>query len=286
MKPIKFRASKVNALMGQGNELTEKQLALIASYLDRQNKALDGQAKPLTASMEKDLKDLQEKKAQPFKFGKVAESMIKEMFRLQHFGYKEEVLNSVLLKGKLTEQDCIELISLVWPENEFREKNTQRLTNKWITGELDILLKTISTVEDVKSCWSLKTFMDVEAPDQIYIDQAQSYLWLANCKKFRLHYCLVPTPERIINSEIRRMSCHFGGPDKAEESDYFTELRDQIIHNNDVIKTIAPEDRVKTFLIDRDNDRIKKIKHRCTLAQELAKAMVLNNTKAIQPKRI
>ena len=65
MQEFKIRASAAGRIMAGSIGLSEKQAATLASLILRKQKAEKGEAKPLTANMERDLKEFQEKHNNP-----------------------------------------------------------------------------------------------------------------------------------------------------------------------------------------------------------------------------
>ena len=77
-------------------------------------------------------------------------------------------------------------------------KNTERLSNIFITGECDINAE--DKIIDIKTSWSLETFPP--SPEDInnkdYEWQLRAYMWLYNKPKAELAYCMVSTPDYLL----------------------------------------------------------------------------------------
>jgi hypothetical protein len=287
MKKFKSRASATGNLMGKGNEITEKQLAQIAKYGER--------VKPLTEVMKRELSLLEAKRDAPFEFGQTAKTYIDDVWLYNKYGHREDAQSKETLKGNLCEQDVMELISKVRPVPEFRENakgkfdtmfsfggDTEKsriekigynpekgkLENEWVTGIPDIDLDCIDTIEDVKTCWSIRTFHKVskETVPELYYGQGQSYLFLTGRSKFTLHYGLVKTPQIIIDKMIRQAL--YSIADGDEENEDYLKAVYIIENNNNAVDRVPIEERVKSFYFERNEDYIEKIKKRVELARE------------------
>ena len=273
-KKILFRASGVGALMVGGNEISEKQLLEIGELISREEGLAIGKSgKPLsfTATMKEKLEKLEKQRDAPFEFGDTAKKFIEAKWMQDKFDYREEVVNDVLLKGNMCEQDSIGLVADVLPETVFRSKNTMYYTNDYFKGTPDVILDfdEYRIVEDVKTTWSVKTFFYKNKVEDIYFAQGQVYMDLTKCKKFRLHYCLVRTPEELIRNQCKRFFFKYG---QDEDNPHYIAACEQIRMNNDLsLKDGTPipqEDRVRTFEFDYDEDYMKKLKNRVVLARE------------------
>ena len=297
MKRFKARASSVGKLMGGGNEITAKQLEKIAEYEARlwsyENK--EKGVKDLTAIMKQDLAYLIEKRDAPFEFGQTAKTYIEDVWLYNNYGYRENAQSKETLKGNLCEQDVMGLISKVRPVPEFRENakgkfdrmfffgddtdkkriaeigynpEAGKLENDWLTGIPDIDLDCIDTIEDVKTCWSIRTFHNVSKENipELYHGQGQGYLFLTGRSSFVLHYGLVKTPQKIIDKIIRQALYSIGDGD--EESEDYIKAVHTIENNNNAIDKVPIEQRVKSFYFERDEEYIEKIKNRVELARK------------------
>lgn len=175
--------------------------------------------------------------------GELAETtktLIREMWLRNEFGYDEKVVTDEMLKGLLAEQDSIELWQQV-SGSKLLLKNTETKSNDYIIGTADI--DNGNYVDDLKTCWSLRTFIDAE-PSKDNEHQIKGYCWLYGKKKGRVVFTLVPTPEELITEQEKRFYYKFNCD---TENKHYQEISQQIRHNNDLILKIAPEKRVKIF---------------------------------------
>lgn len=178
-----------------------------------------------------------------------AKKFVQDIWLEREYGYRERVTTKEMKKGLLCEQDSMSLVQSVLG-GEFRLKCSETYTNEYLIGHPDIVLKNEDYVEDIKTSWSLRTFMDAELSKN-YLAQAHGYMELTGKKKYRLIYCLIPTPEDMIEDEDRRLFFQFGG--NTNNPDYLESV-DQLRHNNNVILTIPKEKRVKIFDFAKDEE--------------------------------
>ena len=120
-------------------------------------------------------------------------------------------------KGNEVEEQAIELTEDVLGF-EFLTKNDKYFENDYIKGTPDVI--TTSLIIDVKSSWSSETFpfFESELPNKDYYYQVMGYMWLTGKKNALISYCLINTPEEIVNDEIRRTA--WGKSSILESSEY------------------------------------------------------------------
>ena len=121
---------------------------------------------------------------------------IKELVKEDLFMYKSTIDSKYLTKGIDLEDTSIDLYNEV--HGTLYLKNTERLSNEFITGECDINAE--DKIIDIKTSWSLETFP--AAPEDInnkdYEWQLRAYMWLYNKPKAELAYCMVSTPDYLL----------------------------------------------------------------------------------------
>jgi hypothetical protein len=182
--------------------------------------------------------------------GDTAKSYIKELYLWNTYRYKEYVMTDEMYKGLICEQDSMELVQSILG-GKLRMKNTINFENDYLTGTPDVILE--DCIEDVKSSFTLKTFFNSEI-EPAYFWQAQSYMALTGIKKYRLIYCLVETPEKIITELKKRLWFKF---DCDEENEDYQLMSKQLEYNHkDLILSIPKNDRIKIFDIDYDQSKI------------------------------
>ncbi len=171
---------------------------------------------------------------------KTAQSYIKSIAKQDFYGYNSEINTKQMTKGTECEQQSIDLLNSVL-FTDF-EKNTERISNEFLTGECDINIGT--HIIDIKTSWSLETFPataeDIDA--KAYEWQLRGYMMLYGVAKSTLAYCMIDTPSELLN--------------------------DWDNHSVHKVSHIAPEHRVTTLSFERDETLEEEIKERCISAQE------------------
>jgi len=181
-----------------------------------------------------------------------AKSLIHAMWLDYTYGYREYINNEYMDKGLKMEQDSMALVQKVLG-GAFRIKNREKLKNEYLIGTPDIILA--DTVEDIKTCWSLRTFFEAE-PTTMYIAQAQAYMALTGKHEYRLIYSLIPNTKDMIINECERLVYKFNR--EYENADYIEQCQ-QIQRNNDLINDLPISDRVKVFELKYDADMIAEM---------------------------
>lgn len=136
-----------------------------------------------------------------------AKTLIRELAAQELFGVDFEVSSRPMEKGIRCEQDSIALL------NEVRglalEKNTERRTNDFITGECDLFDGNTREGRDLKTSWSIATFplCVTDCEDKAYAWQMTGYMALWDSPRWHVDYALVNTPEDLIGYEPQTL--HF-----------------------------------------------------------------------------
>jgi len=183
-----------------------------------------------------------------------AKTYVEELAKEHLFGIKKVFKSRYTDKGNEVEDKAIELTEDVLGF-EFLTKNENYYQNDYIKGTPDII--TTSLVIDVKSSWSGDTFpfFETELPNKDYYYQVMGYMWLTGKKNALISYCLINTPEEIVNDEIRRTAWGKYEIEPSEET-----IRDVVaLHSFDHI----PKDRrVKAFHVEYNEAVVNEMKTR------------------------
>ena len=129
-----------------------------------------------------------------------AQTALNEMAKEFTYGYSSVVDCKEMRKGIQCEDAAISLLNAVLFTNY--EKNTERKTDEFFTGECDILVPRVR-VRDIKNAWSLATFpatvkkVEDTAKKSGYDWQLRVYMRLWDVEESSLDYCLVSTPEEL-----------------------------------------------------------------------------------------
>lgn len=178
-----------------------------------------------------------------------AKSYLRELWIKKVWGREKSdmVGNRYTQKGIMCETDSLELVERVTGKKYF--KNQKTFENDFIVGTPDV---TGSDLVDIKSSWDLFTFASVteDQAKKDYYAQVLGYMWLLDQKKATVTYCLVNTPQEIINNEMRRLSYNL--PDEELEK----------YRNNYIFDDIPEEKRIKAYTFEYDEAIVETVKER------------------------
>lgn len=164
------------------------------------------------------------------------------------------------LKGNMCENDSIQFASKYYGWGNV-EKNTERKTNSFLTGEGDIIL--LDSVEDIKNSYSESTFplFYNEIPIDGYGFQLQGYMELYNKPKSGLVYTLMNAPEKMIEREARARMYELDLDEM--EAELYDEVEAEMTYD-----TIPDELRIKRFGLDRDTKVMELVSDRVDLCRK------------------
>lgn len=251
----KFRCHSLGQLMtGVSIGLTDKQEKLFQD-LDRRYK---GEGRPLTDNQKETHADLLKKKLAKPSLSQTVKTKLQLIHKEELFGIKKDLTNKYLDKGIQVEPQSITLYSNVTGIPFF--KNKERKENAYISGEPD---NVNGRVRDVKSSWDAETFplYNEDVPNKAYYLQLQGYMELWDMEEAELIYCLVDTPEEIIQTHIWKIARETGYIDLPPA------LEDEI-RANLTFSNIPEELRVKVFPIHRDKKAIEMLYKQLDLCRE------------------
>ena len=199
---------------------------------------------------------------------KTAQKHLIEVYIAEKYGRKRDIQTKQMKKGIEAEQDSIDLLSM-YLKLPF-SKNEERFKNDFITGLPDIING--DTIIDIKSSYDLWTFLGniPDKLDNLYYWQMQSYMWLTSTRSATIAYCLVNTPENIIEQEkyylLKKMDVI------SEESPEFIKEAMKLEFNM-TFDDISINERILTFNVSRSEDDILRIENKVlkarTFLQEL-----------------
>jgi hypothetical protein len=150
-------------------------------------------------------------------------------------------------------------------------KNEERLNNEYITGLPDIYegesIRKATSITDIKSSYDLHTFLaNIGEPlDSTYFYQLQGYMALSGANTAYIAYCLVDTPQSIIEGEKYRL---LKAMDVVSEEDPDFKEAATRIELNMTFSDIPKEERVLIFRVERSETIISKIYERVEKARE------------------
>lgn len=200
---------------------------------------------------------------------KTAQTYLRKVYKEAKWGRVSDIRNKYTEKGKMVEEDSITLISRL--DRKFYTKNKQRLTNDYFTGEPDVFegetVLTATRLIDIKSSWDADTFLSNigETIDKLYWWQGQIYMDLTGCSEYEVSYCLVDTPETIINQEKRRL---FYDMDVATEEnpEYIQACAE--LESNLKFSDIPPIERRYALQFNKDQEAIDRAKEKVIKSRE------------------
>jgi len=153
-------------------------------------------------------------KSTPGKLHDNTKKYLLEIFIKEQYGRQKDIQNKYISKGLMVEEDSITLFSRF--ERNYYLKNEINLKNEYISGTPDLYLgesiEKADVIIDVKSSWDIFTFFNttLKEVNEAYYWQLQSYMALTGAKTSKLAYCLVNTPEVLINDEKRKLLWKMG----------------------------------------------------------------------------
>jgi hypothetical protein len=168
--------------------------------------------------------------------------------------------NKYVNKGNLVEKDSLALISFL--DGEGYEKNEVRLKNEFLTGVPDSYrgenVYNAYYIPDVKSSWDWETFAEVigNPLNPLYWWQMQGYFDLTGSEEGEVSFCLVNTPDSIIEEEKYRLARRMDAI-TTESPEY--KLAEAMLINNMTFDNIPPIERRIKFEVKRDDAAIEKI---------------------------
>ena len=199
---------------------------------------------------------------------KTAQKHLLDVYIAEKYGRKKDIQTKQMKKGIEVEQDSIDLLSM-YLKIPFT-KNDQRFTNDYITGFPDIIDN--DRIIDIKSSYDLWTFIGniPDKLDSLYHWQMQSYMWLTGAKGAVIAYCLVNTPESIIEQEkyymLKKMDVA-----TEENPEYVKEAMK--IEFNMSFDDISIDERVLMFNVSRNEDDILRIQQKVEKAREFLREL-------------
>lgn len=206
---------------------------------------------------------------------KGAKTYMKELWLENKYGYKNEVVSKYLEKGISFEDEAIAMLSDL--DDEFYMKNEESKDNKFIKGTCDI--DHDGTTLDIKNSWDIKTFMNAEL-SKLYLYQGHSYMALYGTKSFQLVYCLMDATEEMIEKEQEKLYFRYKSIDESFESndrlnDHYKRSLDQVRINMSMGQKLDISERVKRFVVNRDEKVIASIYNQVKKANEYYKTIKL-----------
>ena len=187
---MKFRASSIGSLFTGTDGLTEKQEETLNNLLSKIK---------LTEKQAETRDELIAKRDAPIELPQGAKSYIESLVEKEVYDYKDIVSTKEMEKGTLVEDESIYLYNRVFFTDYQKSELSLEMDN--VSGHPDITDDANKIVIDIKSSWSKKTFpkLPEHAKNSTYEWQVKTYLMMLGWSKGQIAYCLVSTPESLLN---------------------------------------------------------------------------------------
>lgn len=196
--------------------------------------------------------------------GETCKKYLLECWVTETYGRTKDFTNKYMEKGILQEEESITLYSLV--TKTFYKKNKETIQNDFFIGTPDLYEGTdilhAEKIKDIKTSWDIFTFYNVfhNPINPEYKWQLQGYNDLTGAKEAGLVYCLVDTPDHMIEDAKRKLSWQMGLIDPDTNQDYIKQA--QQIEKNMKFGDIPNEKKYIEFKLDRDNVQIEQAHQR------------------------
>lgn len=149
---------------------------------------------------------------------------LEDIFRSQFWGRKRLLHNKYLEKGTMSEEDALELLSVI--DGEPHWKNDQQFDNEFIQGCPDNIEEVIG--RDTKCNYDMDTYDKAELT-KLYEYQLKGYGWLTGIIDWELCYCLVNTPYHQLKTAEKSLYFAMGQP--ADDEPRWVEAMCQLERN-------------------------------------------------------
>lgn len=196
--------------------------------------------------------------------GKTGENFLKKWYLSKKYNRKQQWYSKFVEKGLMVEYKGIEMLSDI--QGMDLTKNEQWFENDLMGGFPDVIYNGI--VFDIKSNWDIFTFpfFEKELPNKDYYWQLQVYMAVTGLSKASIVYCLIDTPQPLIDQELKKLYFQSGG--KAE--DWNPETYEKLAVNYK-FTDIPESERIKTFDVIRNDSDIELIGKRVIECREYIK---------------
>jgi len=224
-----------------------------------------------------------------------AKSHLEKLVWNEVTGRQNKIKSKYLEKGIVSEEQAITLYSNV--NKKLFLKNKERKMNDFFSGECD---NVTDIIRDIKCSWEYNTFplTDRKIESKLYQWQGQVYMNLWGLLKFELIYCLIDTPEHLVNKELIKLGYdlnifNLAGDVREEYIDLVVEVVSDLIFtfrgieklcsSNPVLhiewfkdfKEIPDEIRLKIFEMEYSPKMIDQAKEMVVLSRKYMNSVLL-----------
>jgi hypothetical protein len=172
-----------------------------------------------------------------------------------------DVTTKQMAKGNTAEEDSLLLLSTI--DGIIYEKNEQKVSNDYLIGTPDVICREPLAIKDVKTSWDSKTFISkhYEGLSNLYYYQLLAYLEITGAKTGEVVFCLVDTPEELIQDELYRAA-------KRQNCIELPPPKEAAIRNSMTFEDIPQEQRIIRFQVDYNEEVIHKIRQKIDKCRE------------------
>jgi len=253
---ILFRCSSLSHIMTEergGSNLTENQLNKIKELSEKPKKTDKQQAELDYLILRRDL---------PPALSDSCITHLADVYVSRKYGRTTEIETRYTMKGLMVEEDSLTLYSRF--KKRIFTKNEERLNNEWISGCPDVIKE---NVVDAKSSWDIFTFFrqNIKKLNKNYYWQMQGYMDLTGADSATLAYCLIDTPDVLVNDMKRKLLWKMGVATELDQDylDACAEI-DKLMKYDD----IPMEEKVIEITIERNQTDIDKMHKRVEQCRE------------------
>lgn len=191
-----------------------------------------------------------------------------EYFVETFFNVSKDIMNKYINKGIEVEWRSVELYKR-YVRNIDIELNQSIFSNDYLIGKPDIILN--DRIVDTKSSWDLFSYfkVGVNKLNKDYYWQLQCYMELLDKQIGELAYCLVDTPDYMINDEKKRLLFKMNVATDYDES-YIkasNELERKLKFESYIPYTV----RVRRIMFGYDEQNIESLYKQINIAREWMK---------------
>lgn len=192
--------------------------------------------------------------------GARAKKELIKIYGQEKYGKRTEIKSKQIDKGRLGEDSAIELLG--FQLNLPLVKNTERIDNDYLSGEIDAFVgesvRHCDETFDTKCSYTLQSFLEnIDAELKAdYELQGHGYMALTTAKKATTAFCLVNMPDTMINDEKMRLFYKMNAATQ-ESPEYLDAVAD--LEFNLIFDDIDPAERMLLFPVHRSESKITEI---------------------------
>lgn len=202
--------------------------------------------------------------------GETCKKHLMECYIWEKYKRKKNIENKYIEKGLAVEEYSITLYAN--QKKRWFEKNETVFSNEFICGTPDIIEK--DAITDIKSSWDIHTFFNVfhQPMNKDYFYQIQSYCTLKDKPTGRLVYCLVDTPEPLINDAKWKLARNMGVIDTTANALYQEAC--QQLEKEMIFSDIPEGERYTEFSFPYEQPIMDKVYERVEICREFLNKLI------------